>query len=117
MSVSFNSSLVANQKVAFGKNSENSSNSYVVPALKGAVAGGVIGVGTGFAIEKAAAIQVAGDKFLLSNVNKVAKRISGSAPVQNYACGGIIIGAIALLARTITKNKTEDSAARLKPIS
>jgi len=118
MSVSFNSSLVANQKVAFGRNSETGSDSYVGSTAKGAVAGGVIGAGIGFAVKKASAMEVAGDKFIFSKAKNVAEKLSGSAPVKKFAYGGVAVGAIALLLRAITNNnKVEDSAARLKPIS
>jgi len=117
MSVSFNSNLAANQKVAFQKNREKSSHSYVGSTAKGVLAGGVIGAGVAVAAKKLVAMEVSADSVTLSKITKTTENLLGQKPVKKFAHIGALIGAAIMISKTIKNKMAEASAEKLKPIS
>lgn len=118
MSVNLSPSFAAKQSVAFGSKKEKSSHSYVGSAVKGVVAGGVIGVGVAAATRKLAAMDVPVDTVTISSrLKKSAESLAGEKPVKKFALVGAIIGAIALVAKTVKNKKAEAAAEKLQPLS
>jgi hypothetical protein len=117
MSVSFNPGFAANQKVAFQKNHEKSSHSYVGSTVEGILAGGAIGASAAFATKKIAAMEVPFDSVVLSKVTKTAGNLLGKKPVRDFAHIGAAIGALALIVNTFRNKKIEAAAEKLKPVS
>ena len=118
MSVNLSPSFAAKQNVTFGSKKEKSSHSYVGSAAKGVVAGGVIGAGIAVATKKIAAMEVPTDTVTLSSrLQKSAASLAGEKPVKKFALVGAIIGAIAVVAKTVKNKKAEAAVEKLQLLS
>lgn len=102
--------------VAF-KGHDSSAGSYAGSAVKGAIGGGVVGLGAAALLEKAMLIELPADKLTLSKVQEKTQNLIGTKPYQKIGLIGAGIGLVAMLLNQSARKQEIQAAESLKPIS